>query len=186
MKTKDFLIVALVPSALLLLPIAGSLTVEGWNWSFSDFVFAWVMFAATTFAYRLLASRQWANFSYRAGAGLAVAGGFLITWISLAVQIIGDDNPGNGLYFLAILGSMIGVGVARFQAAGLAKVAFGMAAALFVIPFVAFVVWPADFNPGFAKVLVLNFFFVALFVGSGLLFHHAARQPGAADRLKTA
>jgi hypothetical protein len=176
MKSKDFLIVAFVPLALLLIPLAGSLTVEGWNWSFGDFVFAWLMFAATTFAYRLLASRQWANFAYRAGAGLAVGGGFLLTWINLAVQIIGDDNPGNGLYFLVILAGLTGVGVARFQAAGLAKVAFGMAAAILVIPIVSFVVWPADFNPGFARVLLLNFFFVALFAGSGLLFRHAAGQ----------
>ena len=39
MKTKDYLIVTLLPLALLLFPLTGNLTVEGWNWSPGDFVF---------------------------------------------------------------------------------------------------------------------------------------------------
>lgn len=143
----------------------------------SDFIAAWVLLAGTTFAYRLLATRKAANFAYRAGAGLAVAAGFLLTWINLAVQIIGDDNPGNLLYFLVILGGLIGVGVSRFQPANLAKVAFGMAATLLLVPVVAVLAWPADFSPGMPQVFLLNGCFVLLFAGAGLLFRHAAGQP---------
>jgi hypothetical protein len=181
MKTKDYLIVALAPLSVLTIPLVGVLVSEEWKWTFFDFAVAWVILAGTTFAFRFLATRQVANFAYRAGAGLAVAAGFLITWVSLAVQIIGDDNPGNLLYFLVILGGIIGVGVARFQPTGLARLAFGMAATLLLIPVISVLAWPADFNPGFPKVFLLNSFFVALFAGSGLLFRHAARQsPGSA------
>lgn len=180
MKRKDCLIVALVPLALLLIPLTGNLTVEGWNWKWHEFVFAWVAFTATTLFFRFLATRPMANLAYKAGAALAVLGGFLITWINLAVQIIGDDNPGNGLYLLAILGGFIGVGVARCRPAGLALVAFALAAALLLIPVVAVFNWPADFSPGYPKVQLLSSGFAAMFAASGLLFRRAARQPGAA------
>lgn len=183
MKTKDTLIVALLPLALLLIPLTGQLTVDGWNWTWSDFVMAWVVFTITTAFYRFLATRPMANLAYKAGAALAVITGFLITWITLAVQIIGDDNPGNGLYLLTILGGFIGVGFSRFQPAGLARVAFAMAAVLLAIPAVSVLLWPADFNPGYPKVQMLSAGFAAMFAASGLLFRRAAgNAPKSSER----
>lgn len=177
MKHKDYLLIALVPLALLLLPITGQLTVDGWNWSWHDFVFAWVVFTFATWFFRLLVTRPMANFAYKLGVTLAVLTGFFITWTNLAVQIIGDENPGNLLYMLTILGGFIGVGVSRFQPTALAKVAFGMAAALLVIPVISVLLWPADFNPGYPKVQVLSSCCAAMFIASGLLFRRAASQP---------
>jgi hypothetical protein len=181
MKTKDYLIVALLPLALLLIPITGQLTVDGWNWTWSDFVFAWVVFSITTFFFRFLVSRPVANLSYKAGVALAVVAGFLIFWITAAVQIIGDENPGNLLYMLTLLGGFIGVCVARFRPAGLALVAFSMASALILIPAVSFLLWPVDFNPGYAKVQLLSSGFAAMFIAAGLLLRHAAGQAGASS-----
>ncbi len=177
MKRKDYLIVAVVPSALLLLPLIGSLTVEGWNWTWHDFLMAWVVFGVTTLFYRFLATRPVANRAYKVGGALAVVAGFLITWITLAVQIIGDDNPGNGLFLLTILGGFVGVALSRFRPAGLAIVAFAMAATLLLIPVVAVLNWPADFSPGYPKVQLLSAGFAAMFLTSGLLFRHAAKTP---------
>ena len=176
MQKKDWLIVALVPSTLLLIPITGQLTVEGWHWTWHDFLFAWVVFSVTTFFYRFLVTRPMANLAYKAGAGLAVLAGFLITWIDLAVQIIGEDNPGNGLYLLTILGGFLGVAISRFRPAGLALVAFAMAGALFLIPLVAVLRWPADFSPGYPKVQLLSSVFAAIYIASGLLFRRAAAE----------
>jgi len=176
MKTKDYLIVALLPLALLLIPFTGNLTVEGWNWKWNDFLFAWVVFSVTTFLFRFLVTRPMANLAYKAGVALAVLAGFLVFWITAAVQIIGDENPGNLLYLLTLLGGFIGVCVARFRPAGLARVAFAMAAALFLIPAVSVLLWPVDFNPGYAKVQILSSGFAAMFLASGLLFRHAANQ----------
>jgi hypothetical protein len=178
MKRKDWIIVAVVPSVLLLLPIVGSLMVEGWNWTWRDFVVAWVVFALTTLFLRFLVTRPVANFAYKVGAGLAVIPGFLITWVTFAVQIIGEDNPGNGLYLLTTLGGFIGVGLARCRPAGLAWVAFAMAAAFLLIPVVAVLNWPADFSPGYPKIQGLSAGFAALFTTSGFLFRRAgARRP---------
>lgn len=176
MKTKDLRLIVLVPLALLLLPLTGQLTVDGWNWSIGDFVMAWVVFTITTAFLRFLVTRPVANVAYKAGAALAALTGFLIVWINLAVQIIGEDNPGNGLYLLTILGGFIGVGVTRCQPAGLAKVAFVIAAALVLIPAVSFQFWPTDFSPGYPKVQLLSTGFAALFAASGLCFRSASRQ----------
>lgn len=176
MNRKDYLIVALVPLALLLIPLIGQLTVEGWNWTWSDFVMAWVVFIFATWFFRFLVTRQTSNFVYKVGVALAVVTGFLVTWINLAVQIIGDDNPGNGLYLLTVLGGFIGVGFSRFQPARLAWVAFAMAAVLFLIPVIAVLLWPADFSPGYPKVQMLSACFAAMFAASGLCFRRAAGQ----------
>jgi hypothetical protein len=176
MKTKDYLIVALVPCAILLIPLVGTLTVEDWRWTWSDFVVFWFILAITTGFIRLLVTRPVANLAYKAGATVAVIGGFLLTWVSLAVQVIGGDNPGNLFYFLILLGGFVGVGLSRFQPAALAKVAFGMAAALFLTPIVAVLAWPADFSPGIPQVFALNGGFVLMFVIAGLLFRHSANQ----------
>jgi len=180
MKNKDYLIVALLPLALLLIPFTGQLTVDGWHWTWTDFVFAWVVFSVTTFFFRFLVTRPVANFAYKAGVALAVLAGFLVFWITAAVQIIGDENPGNLLYLLTILGGFIGVGLSRFQPAGMAKAAFAMAATLVLIPAVSVLLWPGDFNPGYPKVQLLSSGFAAMFLASGLLFRRAAGRPGSA------
>ena len=64
MKNKDYLIVALLPLALLLIPLTGHLTVDGWRWTWTDFLFAWVVFSLTTFVFRFLVTRPMANLAY--------------------------------------------------------------------------------------------------------------------------
>jgi hypothetical protein len=178
MKRKDYLIVALLPLALLLIPITGQLTVEGWHWTWHDFLFAWVVFTVTTFVFRLIVSRKFANLAYKAGAALAVLAGFLVFWITAAVQIIGDENPANILYLGVILTGLGGVAFARFRPAGMAKAAFATAAVTFVVPIVGLILKPSDFSPGVPQVFMLNGCFVLMFAASGLLFSHAATQPG--------
>lgn len=176
MKRIDYQIIALVPLALLLIPITGQLTVEGWHWKWHGFVFAWAVFTFATRFFRFLATRPAANLPYRAGAALAIVTGFLVTWSDLAVQIIGEDNPGNVFYLLTVLGGFIGVGLARCRPGGLALVAFAMAASFLLIPVVAVLNWPADFSPGYPKVQGLSAVLAAIFTTSGLLFRRAATR----------
>ena len=176
MKRKDYLIVALTPLVLLTIPFIGNFTVEGCNWSGSDFLIMGLLIAVTTFIWRLLVTRPSANLSYRLGAGLAVGTGFLLVWVSLAVAVIGDDNPANALYLGSILAGLIGTGVARFQPKGMARAAFAAAAITFLVPIVAWFVDANDFSPGVAPVFLLNLIFVIMFASAGLLFCHAAKQ----------
>lgn len=174
MQKKDYLIVALLPLALLLIPLTGQLTVSGWHWKWNDFLMAWVIFSITTWFCRFLMTRPMANLAYKAGVALAVLAGFLIFWITAAVQIIGDENPGNILYLGVILTGLTGVGLARFKPAGMARAAFITAAVTFLVPVIAFIFWPVDFSPGAEKVFFLNGIFVLMFAAAGLLFRHAA------------
>lgn len=176
MKTKDYLIVALVPLAVLMIPLVAMHFTREVNWTGSDFAIMWVVLVVPTFLFRLLVTRQRSSLPYRLGAGLAVVAGFLMTWVNLSVQIIGHDNPANLLYLLVILIGLIGVGLARFQPTGLAKAAFATAAATFLVPVIAFFAWPTDFSPGVPQVFMLNGGFVLLFAGAGLLFRQAASQ----------
>ncbi|MDB6165771.1 MAG: hypothetical protein JWQ83_911, partial [Lacunisphaera sp.] len=147
MKKKDCLIVALAPLPVLLVPLVGNVTVKGWNWHWNDFVFAWVILAVATLVYRLIATSKFANLTYKLGAGLAVLAGFLIVWFTAAVQIIGEENPGNILYGAVILTGLIGVGLSRFQPAALARASFATALVTFLVPVIAVIFWPSDFSP---------------------------------------
>jgi hypothetical protein len=176
MKTKDYFIVALAPTPVLLIALWGNTYVEGWNWNKGSFVLAWVVLAFATFIYRFLATREFATLAYKLGAGLAVLAGFLVFWITAAVQIVGEENPANPLYVLVLLLALIGVGLVRVRPAGLAIVAFATAAAIFLIPVIAYLFWPADFSPGVGKVFLLNSCLAGMFAVAGLLFRRAASQ----------
>lgn len=178
MKTKDLLIVSLVPLAGLLIPVVGNLVSAEWNWTGSDFLVGWLLLTGTTLAYRLLMTRSAANLPYRLGATLAVASGFLLTWVTLAVAIIGADNPANALYFGVMALGVAGTGLARMQPTGLARTSFAMALATFVVPIVGWFLQPDDFSPGVVPVFVLNACFALLFTGAGLLFLRAASANG--------
>lgn len=174
MKTRDHLIVVFAPLAVLLVPLLGNMVSEEWNWTFFDFVAAWVLLGSATFIYKLTVTRKAAHFSYRAGAGLGVAAALLMTWVNLAVQIIGDENPAFVLYFVVLLIGLAGAVRGRFEPAGLAHAAFATAGATFLVPVLAVILWPADFSPGVGQVFALNFGFVALFAAAGLLFRRAS------------
>jgi hypothetical protein len=178
MKTNDYLIVVLAPVPLLLIALFGNTFVEGWNWNPGAFVLLWVVVAAAACVYRLLATSKAANLTFKLGIGLAVLASFMLGWITLSVKVIGEENPANLFYFLVILGGLVGVGFARLHPVALAKVAFGMAGATLLAPVLAVLFWPeSDFSPGVEKVFVLNGVFVAMYVVSGLLLRHSARQP---------
>lgn len=180
MKRKDYLFVVLSPSPMLLIALLGNTFVEGWNWPPRAFVLLWTVLAVAALVYKLIATRPGAVPAHRLAAALAVLAGFLIFWMSIGPKIIGEENPGNLLYLLAILLGLIGVGFSRLQPARLAKVAFGMAAALLVIPVVAVLLWPANFDHSYARVQLLSAGFAAVFVTSGLLFRRAAGAAKAA------
>jgi hypothetical protein len=174
MKTKDFLIVALFPLCVLAIPLVAMQFTREVNWTASDFAVMWVVLSIPTFLFRLLVTRQGISLSYKLGAAVGIVAGFLMTWVNLAVQIIGDDNPAFVLYILAALVGLAGVALSRFQPAALAKAAYATAAAVFVIPIIAVICWPSDFDPGVLPVFVGNTVLSLTFVVSGLLFNHAA------------
>jgi hypothetical protein len=179
MKSKDLAIVALAPLGVLLIPLVAMQFTAEVKWTGIDFAVMWVVLAIPTFLFRLLMTRPWKSLMYRTGAGLGLLTGLLMTWVNMAVQIIGDRNPANALYFLAVLLGLIGIGWARLHPAGLARTAFSLAGFTFCIPLLAVLVWPGDFAPGFPKVFGFNCGFVAMFALAGGLLRKAADQTAA-------
>ena len=67
----------------------------------------------------------------------------------------------------------------------MARALFTMAGVQVLVPVVALVAWPSDFNPGVLPVFVLNVFFVMLFIVSALLFRRAGCRPDGAGAQAT-
>lgn len=154
---------------LLLLPLIAMQFSRDVNWSPADFAIFGAMLAVACCAHEL-ATRMSENFAYRAAAGLALATGFVLVWMNLAVGVIGaEDNPANLMYAAVLAIGAAGALVARFRPSGLARalVATGLAQALVAI--IALVA-------GLGEALVLNGAFVALWLGSAWLFRKAAQE----------
>jgi hypothetical protein len=161
-------------AALFSLPaIAMRLGADGVNWTASDFAIfgAMLLTACGACEICLLISR---NIAYRGAAALAIGAGFLLTWINLAVGIIGDENAQANLVFVGVLlVGLVGASLARFQARGMARALMATAIAQGAAGAYAFYL-------GSPEGLMLSAFFAAIWITSSGLFAKAARDAPAA------
>lgn len=175
---KTILRPLIVTALILILPLIGINTVEGWNWTGSDFVGAGVLLFIPALAFELLI-RKSGSLLYKLGAALAVLTIFLIVWVNLAVGIIGDeDNPSNVLYFFAVITAISGWFVAGTDARRIARAMFATAAVLVLIPLLIITGAPNAVlaeSSGMVRYLALSSFFVLMFVGSALMFRKSVR-----------
>lgn len=114
--------------------------------------------------------------AYRFGLGVAVAAALMLAWLSLGVGIIGrDGDPANAMYFGVLIIGTVGAVVARFRPGGMARALTATAGAQVVVLGIALVGGLGRPWSGPLELLLLNGFFVGLFVGSAWLFRQAAR-----------
>ena len=164
--------VALATVFILLVPL---LTAPAWN--LFDFVFAGALIFGTGLTFVLVAKAG--NSAYRFAFGVALAAAFILVWLTGAVGIIGsEDNNANVMYFGVLAVGIIGAIVARFRPHGMARALFATALAQALVSVIALIITlgSPESPPGVLGVLILNGFFVGLFVGSALLFWNAARE----------
>ena len=165
--------VALATAFILLIPLLAAPA-----WTLFDFVFAGVLIFGTGLTYKL-AARRAGDIAYRAAVGVALAAAFILVWLTGAVGIIGsEDNDANLMYFGVLAVGIIGAIVARFRPHGMARALFATALAQAFVAVIALIIglgspWSP---PGVLETLILNGFFVALFLGSAWLFRNAARE----------
>jgi hypothetical protein len=115
--------------------------------------------------------------AYRFAVGVSLAAAFVLVWLSLGVGIIGaDGDPANMMYFGVIAVGTIGAIIARLRPHGMARALFATALAQALVAGIALIFRLGLPWSGPAEILVLNGFFVALFVGSALLFRNAGRE----------
>ncbi len=145
---------------------------SGVTWDLADFTFAAVMFAVVGGLFEL-GARASKSLSYRAAVVLSVGCGFLQIWINLAVGIIGnEDNPANITYFVVVLIAICGAAVARGHAPLMAR-------AMVVTLAVQGLFCAVHLIEGHFTV-VIDVFFMALWLLSSRLFARAASERAAA------
>jgi hypothetical protein len=83
MQSKRIKRAFFVPAILLIVPIIGELTVEGWNWSWHDYLFAYVIWTIFGLAYVQLTKNALTT-KRKVAIGAAVFGLLAIIWVVLA------------------------------------------------------------------------------------------------------
>lgn len=156
-------------AGLLLLPLVAMQFTDEVVWTGFDFLVWGVMLLVACGAYELVA-RMSPSRDYRLGAGVAIVTGFLVVWVNAAVGMIGDDNPYNLLFLVAIAVGAAMALIAWFRPAGMARALYATAAVHGAVALVALVAgWDLR-----GSVLALCFVLPYLF--SAGLFRLAARE----------
>jgi hypothetical protein len=170
-------IVAWAAAALiLLLPLLAMQVTDQVVWDVADFVVLGALLVGIGVIYEL-AVRMTGNTAYRSAVGVALTAAFILIWMSLGVGIIGKDgDPANLMYFGVLAVGIIGAFIARFKSSGMARALFATALAQTLVAMITLIAKLGYPWSGTLEVLVLNGFFVALFIGSAWLFRHAARE----------
>ncbi len=124
--------------------------------------------------------------SYRFATILALATAFILVWLIGAVGVIGvEGDPFDLMYFGVLAVGLIGAIAARLQPHGMARALFATAFAQALVALVALIVGKHQSSvSSVPEILILNGFFIALFLGSARLFGNAARQENSADDLE--
>ena len=158
---------------LLLLPLVAMQFTAEVDWTGDDFAVMGVMLGTVCLVFEL-AVRVARSHAYVVGAGVAVVTGFLLTWINLAVGIIGNENnPANDLFFGVVAVAVLGAPLVWFRARAMAWVMVATATAQLAVCLYA---WLA----GLGHVFVFTAVMCAVWLASARLFGIAARRRGLA------
>ena len=175
MRNKNIIRITLATAFILLLPLLAMQFTDEVVWDLTDFAVAGALLFGAGLTYELVA-RKAGNIAYRAAVGVAVAAALILVWVNLAVGLIGsEDNPANLIYVGVLAVGIIGAIIARLQSHGMARALFATALAQALVAVIALIAG-MDQYPGssVSEIVNLNVFFVALWVGSALLFRRAS------------
>lgn len=156
-----------LPIVLLSIPLIAMQFTEEVDWGALDFLVMGALLFSAAGAYEI-GTRLSASSTYRAGVAILVLGSVLVTWVNLAVGIIGDEDNLLNLMFFAIplVGGLIGL-LGRFKASAMVRAALAMAAAQAVTVVIAAFV--GDYLAAF-----YDGFFVAMWLVAAGLFRFDA------------
>lgn len=116
------------------------------------------------------------KFSYRLGAGLAIATSLFLVVVGAGVGIIGaDGDPANLLYGAVLAMAILGAVITRFRPVGMAGAMVAAALAQAGVTAIAlFRGLGQPYSPPL-ELIGLNGGFIVLWIGAALLFWSAAR-----------
>lgn len=159
---------------ILLLPLVAMQFTDEVNWTMSDFVFAGILLCGALGAYEL-AARSTGDPCYRAGAGLAIATLFLLSWSNAAVGIT-DGKADFWIFWGVPFTTFAGALIARFRPWGLAHVMIASALVLVLITLIALAAGLVPPYNSVFEILGIAGIFVAMFAAAGLFFRQAWRS----------
>ena len=172
---RKMLYVALVTASILLVPLFAMQFTDEVNWDLLDFIVMGILLFGAGLTYVLI-SRNSQTIAYRTAVGIAVAAGLLLIWMNLAVGIIGsEDNPANLMYIGVLAVGIIGAIIARFKPNGMSRALFATAFAQGLVAAIVLIAGLSSPANGTSAILIINGFFIALWIGSALLFRNTAR-----------
>lgn len=173
MKTKNILRIVFATALILLAPFVAMQFTDEMRWSGFDFALAGVLLFGTGLAYELVASRTW-NTAHKLAITLAIGAGLFLIVANQAVGLIeSEDHPANMMYVGVLAVGAIGAVIGRFEPRGMARAMFATALAHALVAMITVV---AGYTTGIAliKTSLLNSVFIALWLGSALLFRRAS------------
>jgi hypothetical protein len=172
-KYKNIIGIAIATAFILLLLLFVNQISDEVAWDLADFALAGALLFGAGFTFAL-AARKAGNFAYRAAVVTALAAAFILVWVNLAVGIIGDEgNPANLMYLGVLAIGIVGAIFARFKPHGMARALFATALAQALVAVIALIAELGSPLSGPREILTPNGFFIALWVGSAMLFRHA-------------
>lgn len=154
----------------LLIPFIAMQFTSEVNWTASDFLFAWVLFAGAGLAYAFVSGRS-KSMVYQAATALTVLTALFLIWANGAVGIIGnEDNPANLLYGAVLAVLFLGSILVGLKARGMFYVVSAAALTQLLVPVVAFLIWQPPVTGDLIKVVAVSSFFAVLWAGAALLY----------------
>ena len=167
--------VVLTAALILMLPFLAMQFSDQMVWDLADFALAGGLLVGIGLVYAL-AVRRANSIASRIAIGVALAAALLLVWANLAVGLIGtEQDRANAMYIGVLAVGITGAILARLQPEGMARALFATALAQALVAVVALIFGLGSPVSGPLEILAVNGLFVALFVGSALLFRHAAR-----------
>ena len=125
-----------------------------------------------------LSSRLRGRAAYRVAFLLAVAAVLLLGWVTAAVGIVGSQHNDLNLMYAAVIAvAVVGVILARFKPRGMSWALYATALAQVTV---AAVTLSPGLNAPFSwafEIVTINGFFIALFLGSAVLFSRSVERP---------
>jgi len=175
--TQRILGVALITQSILLIPFFAMLFTDEVNWSPGDFIVMGILLFTAGLAFVLITSSE-SRMVHRAAFSLTIGATLLMCWANLAVGLIGSGpNTANLMYIGVLVFEIIASIRVRFKVHAMERVMYFTAAAIGLVALIALVVNARGYTgSSIIEIVGVNTFFTALFVGSGLLFRHAANQ----------
>jgi hypothetical protein len=173
-KNKRLIGIVLAAAFILLLLFLVTQITDEAVWDLADFAIIGVLLVGTGLMYELVVRKK-GNIAYRAAVVVALAAAFILVWVNLGVGLIGDEgNPANLMYIGVLATGFIGAIIARFQPHGMARALFATALAQALVAVIALIAELGSplSEPG--EILTLNGFFIALWIGSALLFRRTS------------